>query len=108
MNDLLQSIAHKATHFDQLDVDKGLFRLGATLDRFRCRSLTDPICASRRSTLCRSISLSGVAAPRLFHSFHTSELLRYHFRTSASALCLSPAKNERLKAISRCTLPRLS
>ena len=34
----------------------------------------DHLLWSSRSILCRAASLSGVAAPRLNHSFHTPEL----------------------------------
>src|SRR6516225_4987221 len=64
--------------------------------------------ASSRSILCRSISLSGVAAPRLFHSIQTAALLRYHWRASAAAARFSSGENERSMATRRLTLPKLS
>jgi hypothetical protein len=67
------------THFDHLKPQKvvSVPFMPEYLAPVRC-SKTDPYFPSKRSTLRRSTSLSGVAPPRLFHSSHISMLLRYH------------------------------
>src|SRR6516162_3689065 len=65
----------------------------------------DAPAASNRSILWRSTSLSGVAAPRRFHSVQTAALLRYHWRASAAAARFSSGEEERSMTIRRFTFP---